>query len=304
VKFADESLLILPDNRADPFYELYQGTLVPLYCTDFETDPFLDGWTRSETIDGSRFEWGPAEGGFEEPTGAWSGTHVLGQALGRSYEADSTGWVELPPIDPGAWSDVRLHYRRHLSVEDAHFDQARITVNGTEVWLNASAEAGDSSALQHIDKEWVFQDVLLTGPDHGQPMRVRFELTTDAGLEYGGWTIDDVCIVANATSVCGDGVRSPTETCDLGAENADAPDKCRTWCQAPMCGDFIVDGNEQCDAGTEGSERCDESCALIPVIEEAGCCSSSNAEGAGGLALLVGLALRGTGRRRRRAPAP
>ncbi len=304
VKFADASLLVLPDNRADPFYEVYQGTLVPLYCTDFETDPFQDGWTQSEGVDRSRFEWGVPEGGFEEPAVAWSGMHVLGQALGRSYEPDTTSWVEMPAIDPGAWSDVRLHYRRHLSVEDSHFDQARITVNGAEVWLNATADAGDSSSLQHIDKEWVFQDVLLTGPDHGQPMRVRFELETDAGLEYGGWAIDDVCIVANATSVCGDGVRSPTETCDLGAENADEPDKCRTWCQTPMCGDFIVDANEQCDAGSEGSERCDTSCATILLPEEAGCCSSSRVEGAGGLALLVGLVLRGRGRRRRRAPAP
>ena len=31
-----------PDNAADPWYEMFVGHVEPIYCTDFETDPFGD----------------------------------------------------------------------------------------------------------------------------------------------------------------------------------------------------------------------------------------------------------------------
>ncbi|MBW2456276.1 MAG: M36 family metallopeptidase, partial [Deltaproteobacteria bacterium] len=34
-----------PDNLADPMYELFVGDVAEIYCTDFETDPFAEGWT-------------------------------------------------------------------------------------------------------------------------------------------------------------------------------------------------------------------------------------------------------------------
>jgi hypothetical protein len=44
IVFKDGSLLTLPDNLADPWYQLYEGRTVPLYCTDFELgDPFAAG---------------------------------------------------------------------------------------------------------------------------------------------------------------------------------------------------------------------------------------------------------------------
>jgi len=57
----------------------------------------------------------------------------------------------------------------------------------------------------------------------------RPEWNADA-LGLGGWAIDDVCVVANVDGVCGDGKITAHETCDHGADNADAPDACRSWC--------------------------------------------------------------------------
>src|ERR1043165_471764 len=78
----------------------------------------------------------------------------------------------------------------------------------------------------------------------GNKLEIRWRLSSDEGLQFGGWALDDVCVVANIHSICGDGVLNVHEGCDEGAANADEPDRCRTYCQAPSCGDQIVDRGE------------------------------------------------------------
>lgn len=41
-------------------------------------------------------------------------------------------------------------------------------------------------------------------------------LTSDEGLELGGWTVDQLCIVAIGAGQCGDSLVSPGEDCDDG----------------------------------------------------------------------------------------
>ncbi|MEO7091949.1 MAG: DUF4215 domain-containing protein, partial [Polyangiales bacterium] len=126
--------------------------------------------------------------------------------------------------------------------------------------------------------------------------------TADDGLNLGGWQLDDVCIVANVNSVCGDGIKTPTEGCDAGNDNADVPDTCRTYCQLPSCGDDIVDEGEQCDRGLQGDGSCTPMCTSKVVPELGGCCSTGGGP-AGSFALgaiVGGLFLVGGHRRRRR----
>ena len=196
---------------------------------------------------------------------------------------------------------MRLQYRRWLGVEDSHFDQAQVLANGTRAWLNFTDNMGDNSATQHVDKEWRFHDVPLTPYFSGHKLKVRWDLRADAGLQFGGWQLDDVCIVANPNSVCGDGVKSSTEQCDNGAMNADLPDVCRTDCRSPVCGDGILDSSEECDDGSAGSPECSNKCMRL-TLPGAGCCSSSGGPGSAIVALLVGLVLvsrGGRGSRRR-----
>ncbi|MBL9020453.1 MAG: hypothetical protein JNL83_40085 [Myxococcales bacterium] len=292
--FEDSSVLTLADNLADPYYQLYQGTTKPLYCTSFEDgDPLTMGWTTGASKDASPWAWGEPMGGTSDPQVAFSGTHILAQELGGNYKGDRTSWVEMPTIDVGKWSDVRLQYRRWLGVEDGHFDKARIRLNGKEVWINATQNIGDSSSLAHLDREWRFHDVPLSGKVPGHDLTVRWELSADTGLAYGGWQLDDVCIVANISSVCGDGVKSPTEACDDGASNANTAGACRTYCQLPTCGDFIVDEGEDCDRGLEGDGTCTASCTDIEIPSLGGCCSTGGGGAAGSFALgaLVGAVL-------------
>ncbi|HEX3766391.1 MAG TPA: hypothetical protein VHW23_47185 [Kofleriaceae bacterium] len=299
IVFKDGSVLTLPDNLADPYYQVYDGQTIPLYCTDFETDPFAAGWTTA-TSDGSAspWVWGTPTAGATDPHAAFSGSHALIQVLDGDYAPMSSSRVQMPPIDIGAWSDVHLQYRRWLAVEDSHFDQARITVGGQQVWVNFNSNMGDSSSTQHIDREWRFHDVPVSGHQAGHTLDIAWDLTSDPGLQFGGWALDDVCVVANVNSVCGDGVVSPQEQCDDGAGNADMPDACRTYCQLPACGDKIIDKGEQCDNGPAGDAECTASCKLVKPPSIGGCCSASRgASGSWALAAAVlGLVLR---RRRR-----
>ncbi|MGE3542349.1 MAG: M36 family metallopeptidase [Kofleriaceae bacterium] len=305
VKFKDGTTLTLADNLADPYYQIYQGHTIPLYCTSFEDrDPFAEGWTTA-TLDGSAspWAWGTPAGGATDPAAAFSGNHVLAQAIGGNYAPSSSSYVRMPTIDFGRWSDVRLQYRRWLAVEDSHYDQARITVNDVRAWVNTTADNGDASATHHVDREWRFHDLQLSGWAPGNTMTVAWDLTTDEGLELGGWALDDVCIVANINSVCGDGIRSPTEFCDDGANNANDPDRCRTYCQRPRCGDFIVDSNEECDHGPTGDYECASNCMEMEIPGLGGCCSANrDVGGSFGLSALVGVLM--CWRRRRRDGSP
>lgn len=271
-KFHGGLPLILADNPADPWYQVYAGPSVALYCTDFETaSPFAAGWT-TQTVDGtvSPWEWGTPRSGKTDPHAAHSGTHVLALGLNRDYAPKQTAGVQMPEIDVGNYSDVRLQYWRYLAVEDSHFDQARITANDAVAWQNATAGIGDTSALHHIDREWRFQDVALSSFVSNGKLRVGWSLTSDEGLNLGGWAIDDVCIVANPNARCGDGVKAPTEQCDAGSANADAADSCRTTCTLPTCGDHIVDAGEDCDAGSNGSRDCSAACKAL-ATDSGGC---------------------------------
>lgn len=291
VKFADGSTMTLADNIADPYYQLYQGRTVKLYCTDFDTeDPFAAGWTTgTDAGTKSPFSWGAPAGGATDPRTAFSGSKIIGQNLDGDYNAKERAWLKSPLIDTGQYSDVRLHYRRWLAAEDSHFDQAMVTANGKKSWLNYTVDKGDSSAFHHIDREWRFHDVPLSTHFRGHQVQVGWEITSDEGLELGGWQIDDVCIVANPYAICGDGVKTPTEQCDNGADNKDAPNLCHTDCRLPTCGDTYMDTGEQCDEGG-ATDTCSAKCEIIEPLD-GGCCSTSGGGGSLALSGLVGLFL-------------
>jgi cysteine-rich repeat protein len=248
--------------------------------------------------------------GFHDPARAYSGTRVLGMGLSASdggYHPDRVSWVESPTIPTGQWSDVRLQYRRWLTVADGFFDQARVVVNGEQAWANLSSHGDSNHYSHHEDRAWVFNDLSLSSRIFAKEVKIRWELDADDEFELGGWNLDDVCVVANIHSVCGDGVKTINEQCDEGAANADVPDTCRTTCRLARCGDGIVDQNEACDDGNhDESDDCTEMCDPIDhpdvTTQPGGCCSAS--AGPGGAALpsalvVLGLGLLGLAARRR-----
>lgn len=296
LRLAGGALIAFPDNPADPRYELFIGETVPLYCTDFEADPSADGWTHGA----GDWQWSTPIGGpgSGDPSEAYSGAKVYGNDLGHSgsdgrYEPNSTSMTVSPVISTQGRRRIRLQYRRWLHVEDGNFDQATIYADGEPVWANVDSNQGDFSSTHHRDHEWRFHDVDLEGfGDDGQ-VQIGFELRSDPGLELGGWTIDDLCVVALVDPRCGNGELDPGEGCDDGAGNSDtAPDACRTDCTPARCGDGVMDTGEGCDG-----EGCPATCAAAgeDAAPEGGCACAigrdARGAGAGGSASGVAAAL-------------
>ena len=93
----------------------------------------------------------------------------------------------------------------------------------------------------------------------------------------GGWTIDNLCVVAREASVCGDGMITGSEECDDGAGNQDTEaNACRTNCRVYSCGDGVVDDNEECD---DGNRESGDGCANCAIWHRGGCDTGGNDTG-------------------------
>ena len=295
VTLADGATKTFPDNIADPAYQFFTGDTVQLYCTSFDSDPFEEGWTHGETSgeqvqQNDDWQWGsPASAeSAGDPSEAFTGENILGNDLGGGefnglYQPSKTNFAQLPDIDVGNYSDVHLQYYRWLSVEDAFFDKASIFANDELAWQNLNSDQDVNSNIHHVDKEWRFQDVAISEVTRDSMVKIKFELASDQGLEFGGWNIDDVCVVAVANSICGDGNVTGAETCDDGDENADTADACRLNCVAPICGDAIVDSGEQCD---DGNLLSGDGCSSI-CEKQGGCNSGGGTDNLPGFILLL-----------------
>jgi MYXO-CTERM domain-containing protein len=233
VTLSDGTTITYPQNKADTQYQMYVGAVTKIWCDDFEGAAM---WTHTGTPPQSDYwEIGAPMGIGGDPKAAHGGSNVLGMALGSNnglYDPRSDSYAESPEIDLAGNTNVRLQYYRWLNVEDGAYDQATISANGSAVWTNyASPGMPTTGEVNHTDKEWRFHDVDLSQQAASGKIQLKFELKSDPGLELGGWTLDDVCLVAVAAKAgtCGNGTVDPGETCDDG--NTTDGDGCSSTCQ-------------------------------------------------------------------------
>jgi len=236
----------LPDNPADPMYQVFIGPTKPIWCDKFDALP--DAWTRAASL-GAAWQWAPPRGD-DDPTAAYTGSHVFGTVLDRDgrYMANDVSYAETPSIDLTGVTTARLQYWRWLTVQDGAADKAKIiaTPFNAVLWQN---HAGD--AIAHVDREWRFHDVDLSSRV-GTTTALRWSLDADGGVEYGGWTIDDVCVVTSDPAVCGDSEIGDGEACDDG--NRIDGDGCSKLCQ--------IEGGGCCSAST----RPEQSLLLVGAV--------------------------------------
>jgi len=205
---ADE-LRTLPANPAEPYYQLYVGELETIHCDTFETEtsPVWNAMDLSAESAGEDWESGQPTGAGGDPDYAYSGSSAWGNDLGASgdglYLAQQHSALESPMLDLSDAHSVRLRFQRWLRVEDGSFDQASVEVNGVSVWSN---HTGDGE-VHHLDDGWIPVDLDISHlADGNGEVRIRWVLSADHSQEYGGWNIDDICLVG------------------VTAEGADGPD--------------------------------------------------------------------------------
>ena len=177
------------------------GVVTQLYFNDFDgtTD---EGWTHATTGNSSngQDDWqrgsptgksGSSSGvSWQDPNVAASGANCWGNDLGPSgwngaYQANVDNYLESPIIDCSGEYGVKLRFDRWASFEKGSFDQAKILVNGQVAWEN--------DPNTHVqDTSWTPQEVDISSwADNNPAVTVRFSLTTDQGVEVGGWQIDN-----------------------------------------------------------------------------------------------------------------
>ncbi len=281
----------LPDNPVDPWYQFYVGPVVPLYCTGF-----ADGgpdWARSGDMSvgqprGTQGNRDPASAG--DADGVVLGTELQEHGL---YTANVPSSATSPVISTVGYTGIRLQYQRWLTVEDGYFDRAAIEADGVEVWRNFASDDEDLATFAHVDRQWRFHDVELGEAAADGAVQVAFTLSPDGGLEFGGWNVDALCVVAaNASTGCGNGVLEATEGCDDG--NVLDGDGCSAACDRE--GESSGSGE---DSSAESSGGDDDGAADSELVDR-GCVCRYRSDRApwGGSALAALIALL---RRRRRA---
>ncbi|MCA9490075.1 MAG: hypothetical protein KC621_09130, partial [Myxococcales bacterium] len=177
-------------------YTFYAGDALEVGCETFEDD---NGGYTSKAITGTdEWKWSAPKGGVGKPSAAWTGKKVWSTDPGGDnsdgmYEPNGITRIRSAPLDTYHYTGVFLQYQRWLQVEDGDFDIASVQANGKKVWTNSTA--GD-----HQDWGWVSHVVDLEGrADQSIDFNLSFEIEADGGAELGGWSIDDVCLMAPDT---------------------------------------------------------------------------------------------------------
>lgn len=250
ISYSNGSTTSYPLNVQAPWYEMYFGDTTPLYCTSFN-DPTVESWTLANGAASVGWEIGTPGGLGGDPSGGSDDATALGINHDGTYQPGFLGSATSPVIDVAGYDRVRLQYMRWLGVEDGFYDRAGIFLNESEqVWSNV-ASPGGSEAAHHRDGEWRFHDIDLSDSITTNTIDVSFTLTSDFGLEYEGWNIDEFCIVAvgELGAVCGNGVVEAGETCDDG--NTTSGDGCSATCQDESAPPLPpTTGGDEDDGGT------------------------------------------------------
>jgi MYXO-CTERM domain-containing protein len=292
VTYSNGTERIVPPNLGDPWFQHWFGQVQPIYCTSF-ADETAEGWSLPQ-----RWHVSPPLGlGGDPEEAAGPDPFVLGQDLLQDglYEPWSSQTAYTPEIlVPSGYASVRLHYWRWLTVEDGFYDQAYILADDQLAWSNFASNFGSAATTHHRDSQWVFHDVDLTPWASDGAVRLGFGLDSDGGLEMGGWTIDELCVVGYQPVVapgCGNGVVDVGEQCDDG--NVVSGDGCSAQCQLedPGSSDGGDDGSEGDDGSSDDGDD-DPGLTDDGRLLDRGCTCQARSEGGlpagfGALALLL-----------------
>ncbi|MDP6538279.1 MAG: hypothetical protein QF410_01925 [Planctomycetota bacterium] len=184
-----------PPAAPEAVLHFYVG-LFELFGDDLESGPA--GWTHGSfgdtANDNDDFQRGIPYGKAGDPAAAFSGTFVIGNNLGGTnlngrYQGNQHNWLRTPVIDCSAAVGTRLRFQRWLNVEGAWTDQARMAVNGTEIYVNSTEPNTE-------DTGWTWFDLDISALADGQSeVQIEWSIQSEFLQNFGGWTLDDVQVL-------------------------------------------------------------------------------------------------------------
>ncbi len=199
---------VIQTHGGDPaaVYSFWVGDRHAVWCESFESGfgDFTHGAGSPSAPDTSgtftdQWETGIPGTSDWDPSTATEGTSVAGTALNANYTANNAMYLASPTLDLSSAGPMLLfHQSRWLTVEDALYDHANLDVNAVRLYSNEATPGGSTATL---DTSWVEEDfdlrpALETADGPGDLSAVQFDwtLSSDQGLEYGGWALDNVCV--------------------------------------------------------------------------------------------------------------
>jgi len=202
----------------DPWYAVFVGGGEVVFDADFESN---DGGFTSVLYEGNAdspgandWQWGRPGGNSGDPLEAFSGNNVWGNDISPeenwngAYQPNVHNALLSPRIEVGDDNGaVFLQFRRWLTVEDGYWDSALVTVNGSTIWSQLEGPSEGDSSNHHTDLHWALRTYDVTDLVEDGAIEVSWELIADAGLQLGGWNIDDVRVITfGSDEVPGDGL--------------------------------------------------------------------------------------------------
>jgi len=174
------------------------------YTEGFETGGA--GWVHGSIVGTDDWQIGAPAGfsgtslgvAWHDPNVAGGGVSCAGNDLGigvgfnGAYAANSENFLRSPVINCSGRTNVRLRFKRWLSVEEATYDHATIRVNGLVAW-------GNPIGTHVLDLGWSTVEVAIPIANNNPAVQLEWHLQTDPGLQLGGWSVDDVQLVASGS---------------------------------------------------------------------------------------------------------
>ncbi len=136
--------------------------------------------------------------------------------------------------------------------------------------IESGPNAKDSWTWAKMKWQMISKNTLPTSFDSNKPL-YGIKYKTVSYIKNSGQVVSGSHVTHNecgfffVSSVCGNGVKEGTETCDDG--NTNNNDSCSNTCKLPICGNSIKEGGEECDDGnTQNGDSCSSSCRISGAI--------------------------------------
>ncbi len=180
------------------------GDLEEVYFQSFEgtAGGYTSELVSGEDVEGADdWQWGTPVGLAGDPDFCFSGDGCWGNDLGGErngqswngeYQNDKVNRLSSPSIEVPSDERLVVQFRRWLNVEDGFYDQARVLIDGEEVWTNHATRQSQGDE-HHQDAQWALETIEVPAELAADgEIVISWEIRSDAGLTFGGWNLDDV----------------------------------------------------------------------------------------------------------------